>query len=259
MAVDPRESPQRPLVIAHRGASAHRPENTLPAYALAVEQRADMIEIDLHLTRDGAVVIAHDEALGGLGGVGEIADATLDEVRALDAGGGEQVPTLDEVLDAFGSAIPFNLELKWASAGLYPGLEELALEAVRSRGLLARTLFSSFQDAVLARLRALEPAARLAFLVSPRDAGRALERAGAVGAEALNPWFRLATGDLIEAAHAAGLTVFPYTVDPEDEMRRLLGLGVDGLFTNHPGRMRRLVGAPTGIPPAGDGAPAESP
>ena len=92
-------APVRPaLVIAHRGASRERPENTLPAYALAVEQGADMIEIDLHRTRDGALVVAHDAELAGLGGRGEIADATLGQVRALDAGAGERVPTLDEVL-----------------------------------------------------------------------------------------------------------------------------------------------------------------
>lgn len=233
--------PSSPLVIAHRGASAYRPENTLPAYALAVEQRADMIEIDLHLTRDGEVVITHDEALEGLGGLGEIADASLAQVRALDAGGGQRVPTLDEVLDRFGDIIPFNLEIKRGSAGLYLGLEELALQALRSRGLLERTLFSSFHDPVLARLRELEPTARVAFLVSPRDAERPLERAAGVGAEALNPWLGMASAELVAAAHAEGLVVYPYTVDPEEDMRRLLDLGVDGMFTNRPDRLRALL------------------
>ena len=171
----------KPLVIAHRGASAECPENTLPAYALAVEQRADMIEIDLHRTRDGAVVIVHDEDLGGLGGEGVIEDTLLADVRALDAGAGEPVPTLDEVLDRFGDRIPFNLELKRGVRAPYDGLEAVALDAVRGRGLLAGTLFSSFFDPVLERLRALEPAARIAFLLSPRDAERPFERARAVG------------------------------------------------------------------------------
>ena len=96
-------------MIAHRGASGQRPENTLAAYALAVEQRADMIEIDLHRTRDGAVVILHDGELRGLGGAGAVGDASLAEVRALDAGEGQQVPLLDEVLDAFAAVLPFNL------------------------------------------------------------------------------------------------------------------------------------------------------
>jgi glycerophosphoryl diester phosphodiesterase len=228
-------------VIAHRGASAYRPENTLAAYQLAVEQRADMIEIDLHRTRDGAIVITHDEDLAGLGGRGAIEDATLADVRALDAGGGERVPTLDETLDRFGRRIPFNLELKRGVRGLYPGLEDAALAAVSARGLLAATLFSSFEDAVLARLASLAPGSRRALLVSPRDRPGPVERALAVGAEALNPWLGMARPELIEAAHAAGLAVYPFTVDRGEDMQRLLDLGVDGMFTNHPDRLRALV------------------
>jgi len=232
----------RPLVIAHRGASGHLPENTLPAYELAIEQRADMIEIDLHRTRDGATVVAHDEDLSRLGGTGEIAAATLAEVRALDAGGGQRVPTLDEVLDRFGERIPFNLELKRANSTTYEGLERAAVEAVRGRGLLERTLFSSFFDPVLERLRELAPEARLALLFSLRDPERPLERARAVAAEAINPWRGLVKPELIEAAHAEGLAVYPFTVDDEQEMRSLLDLGVDGIFTNFPDRLRALLG-----------------
>jgi glycerophosphoryl diester phosphodiesterase len=233
--------PPRPLVIAHRGASGHLAENTLPAYELAIEQRADMIEIDLHRTRDGATVVAHDEELSGLGGRGEIAAATLDEVRALDAGGGERVPTLDEVLDRFGERIPFNLELKRGSREAYDGLERAAFDAVRERGLLERTLFSSFFDPVLERLRAFAPEVRLALLFSPRDPEGPLERARAVRAEAINPWRGLARPGLIEAAHAEGLAVYPFTVDDEEEMRSLLDLGVDGIFTNFPDRLSALL------------------
>ncbi len=242
--VSPRRS--RPRVIAHRGASGTLPENTLPAYALAVEQRADMIEIDLHRTRDGAVVIAHDEGLERLGGRGEIADATLSEVRGLDAGNGERVPTLDDVLDRFGPQIPFNLELKRGARADYPGLPAAALEAVETRDLLGQTLFSSFHDSVLNGVRGASRKARIGLLLSPRDPGRPFERARAVGAEALNPWIGLARRELIEEAHAEGLAVYVFTVDAEEDMRRLLDLGVDGLFTNHPDRLRALVGSPEG-------------
>jgi glycerophosphoryl diester phosphodiesterase len=233
--------PARPLVIAHRGASAYRPENTLAAYALAVEQRADMIEIDLHRTLDGAVVVAHDAELGRIGGEGEIGEATLAELRALDAGGGERVPTLDEVLDAFGPRIPFNLELKQGGAGAYPELPARAVAAARSRGLLERTLFSSFYDPVLEQLRRGAPDARIALLISRRSAVRWVERARALGAEAVNPELPLVDRELVERAHAEGLAVYVFTVDPAEEMRRLLALGVDGLFTNVPDRMRGLL------------------
>ena len=231
----------KPLVIAHRGASAHRPQNTLPAFELAVAQRADMIETDLHRTSDGAIVITHDEDLTGLGGVGEIAGATLAEIRALDAGGGERVPTLDEILDRFGPQLPFNLELKRATDTDYEGLEAQALAAVNARGLLARTLWSSFYDSVLGRLRALAPDARLALLISSRYPIRILERARELGAEAINPEAGIVSAALVDDAHAAGLAVYVFTVDDLAQMQQLLALGVDGLFTNHPERLRALV------------------
>jgi glycerophosphoryl diester phosphodiesterase len=237
--------PARPIVIAHRGASAYRPENTLGAYALAVEQRADMIEIDLHLSRDDAIVIAHDADLAHFGAEGAIRDRTLAEIRRLDAGHGwdvrATVPTLDEVLDGFGHAIPFNLEIKWAATGDYPGLEAAALAALDERALADSILFSSFRDSVLGRLRELRPSVRLATLVDPRAPARMLERAEVSGSEAINPHYGLVTAQLIGDAHAAGLAVYPYTVDDLDLMKRLLDLGVDGLFTNRPDRMRELV------------------
>lgn len=232
-----------PLVIAHRGASGRRPENTLSAYELAVAQRADMIEIDLHRTRDGAIVITHDEDLSGLGGRGEIAEATAEEVRALDAGEGERVPLLAEVLDRFGPRIPFNLEIKQARAGPYPGLECEVLAAVEQRGLLAATLFSSFSDRVLETLRETAPAARIGVLVAPEAPQHWRERAQAVRAEAVHFWAGLASGDTVATAHHDGLDVHVYTLDDPRVMQALIERGVDGIFTNHPDRMRALLGS----------------
>lgn len=232
-------------VIAHRGASGHLPENTLPAYALAVEMRADMIEIDLHLTRDGEIVVTHDAELEGLGGQGEIGDATLAEVRALDAGGGERVPTLAEVLDGFGAQIPFNLEIKWGASGDYVGLEAQVLAALAERGLAESILFSSFRPSVLERLRREDEDARLALLVSPRDRDYALEtavaRAVELGSEAINPHLVQVDERLVALAHEVGLAVNVYTVDPPEQMRRMLELGVDGVFTNLPDRLRGIL------------------
>ncbi|MGH8675087.1 MAG: glycerophosphodiester phosphodiesterase [Burkholderiales bacterium] len=234
-------------VIAHRGSSGERPENTMPAYRLAVAQRADMIEIDLHRTRDGEIAITHDATLAHLGGRGEIADATLAELRALDAGGGERVPLLREVLDELGAQIPFNLELKVGTRSAYAGLEAAALAEVEERGLLSRTVFSSFYDNVLAELRAKSAAARIALLISRSSQTSWLRRAHALRAEALNPELAQVTPALVRSAHAEGLAVSVFTVDAEPEMRRMLDLGVDGLFTNHPARLRRLLeSAPLG-------------
>jgi glycerophosphoryl diester phosphodiesterase len=117
----------------------------------------------------------------------------------------------------------------------------VALEAVEKRGLLRETVFSSFYDSVLRDLRSHATDARVALLISPRAPQRWLERAQALGAEAVNPERSLVNEALVEEAHRAGLAVYVYTVDPEREMERLLGLGVDGLFTNVPDRMRRLL------------------
>ena len=200
-----------------------------------------MIEIDLHRSRDGAIVVHHDERLRGLPGGGEIGDATLDELRALDVGGGETMPTLDEVLDAFGRRIALNLEIKCGGAGPYPGLEQQLLATLAERGLGETILFSSFSDAVLARLRRAAPDARIGVLVERRGAARWRERCAGVGAEAVHFWKGLARPEAIDAAHAAGLKVHVYTVDAAPEMRELIRRGVDGLFTNVPARMREVL------------------
>jgi glycerophosphoryl diester phosphodiesterase len=228
-------------VIAHRGSSGHRPENTAPAFELAIEHDADMIETDLHTTRDGVIVLVHDAELEHLGGQGEVATSSLEEIEALDAGGGARVPRLDRTLDAFGPRIPWNLEIKKPTRGFYEGIEAEALAAVSSRGLLGETLFSSFYDPVLARLRAHSAAARLALLISERFPEGAVSRALELGAEAVNPQAAVTNPELVQAAHAEGLAVYVFTVDDPGEMRRFLEMGVDGLFTNWPDRLRQII------------------
>lgn len=218
------------LNIAHRGASVDALENTLEAFELAVEQGAEMIETDLHLLRDGAVALYHDDVIGDV----PVGAFTLDELRARIP----RAPTLVETLDAFGTRIPWNLEIKSPKTGDYPGLEQIALDEVRRRGILEQTLFSSFSDSVLATLRALEPRARLGTLVWIREPGDVLARAAAVGSEAVHLHVLLATEELVRNAHAAGRRVNVYTVDDPATQRRLAAYGVDGIFTNLPGKLR---------------------
>lgn len=243
----------RPLVIAHRGSSGERPENTLSAFERAVEQSADMIETDLHLSRDAVVVIHHDPELERLGERGEIRDRTASELADLNAAPGaavaEKMPTLLELLDGFGKRMQFNLELKVGLGdAAYTGLEELVLSAVEARGLLPRMLFSSFYDSVLARVRERSESARIALLISPRAPVAILERALRLSAEAINPDVRLVTEELVEQAHANGLRVYPYTADEPEEMARLLDCGVDGIITNYPARLHALLDRRLGGP-----------
>ena len=236
----------RPLVIAHRGSSGERPENTLPAFERAIEQSADMIETDLHLSRDGVVVIHHDAELERLGEQGEIRDRTATELAAMNAAPGagvaEKMPTLLDILDGFGERMQFNLELKVGrDDAAYDGLEDIVLSAVEERGLMPRMLFSSFYDPILARLRERSASARIALLVSPRAPVAIFERAARVAAEAINPEIRLVTKELVGQAHAEGLRVYPYTANESKEMERLLDCGVDGIITNHPARLHAIL------------------
>jgi glycerophosphoryl diester phosphodiesterase len=221
-------------VIAHRGASIDAPENTLAAFELAVAQGADMIETDLHLLRDGVIALYHDDEVGQK----PVALHTLAELRQSlpDA------PTLDETLDRFGARIAFNLEIKSpVKGGDYSGLEAKTLAQVTRRGILAQTLFSSFSDTVLAKLRELEPKARLGTLVSARYPGDILARARAVKSEAVHLDLRLASEERVRESHAAGFQVNVWTVDRPEDQQRLKRFGVDAIFTNEPGKLRKLL------------------
>ena len=153
------------------------------------------------------------------------------------------MPTLDELLDGFGPRIALNLELKQGSRGAYAGLPAVAAAAVRARGLeAAHALLVVLRPGAARPPAASIPEARIALLISRRAPQGWVERARALGAEAVNPELPLVDRDFVERAHGEGLAVYVFTVDPLEEMQRLLALGVDGLFTNVPDRMRRLVG-----------------
>jgi glycerophosphoryl diester phosphodiesterase len=218
------------LVIAHRGASADAPENTVAAFELAIEQNADMIETDLHLASCGRIPLYHDDEIGRV----RVGALSLEQIRAkLPA-----CPELEDVLDRFGARIPFNLELK----GVYPGLVQRVLDAVRARGLLARTLFSSFEPPALRELRALEPGARIGVLADRRGVEQAEKLAVELRAEAVHPPRQRVSRELIERLHGAGFAVNTYTVDDLGEQRRLVDWGIDGIFTNKPAQLRALLG-----------------
>lgn len=237
----------RPLVIAHRGASGDLPENTMPAFERALVDSADMIETDLHLSRDRVVVIHHDAQLDRLGVEGEICSRTAEELGRLNAAPGaavaSRIPTLLELLDQFGDRMQFNLELKVGVEAPYDGIEDIVISELEGRGLMGRMLLSCFEDSVLERVRARSATARVAVLVSPRAPEAILERAERVAAEAINPHHLLVNDSLVRSAHAAGLAVYPYTANEVSEMTRLLDCGVDGIISNFPARLRTLVEA----------------
>jgi glycerophosphoryl diester phosphodiesterase len=163
-----------------------------------------------------------------------VAELTFDEIRALDAGGGERVPTFDEVLAVIGGRIKLLCELKG------PGVEEQAVAAVRAAGLVEEVTFTSFQFDRLARVRALEPAANLGgILVKPEV--EAFDRLVELGAWAVGIHWRNLTADGVAAAQAKGLKVRGWNPDTEEDIRATLAFGVDGVSSNYPDKLLAVI------------------
>ncbi|MFD7922130.1 glycerophosphodiester phosphodiesterase [Streptomyces sp. NPDC059740] len=223
------------LSIGHRGLMGVEPENTLRSFARAEREGVDLVELDLHLSKDGALVVMHDTKVDRTtDGSGAIADLTLAELRSLDAGEGERVPVFEEVLDAV--AAPLQAEIKDVAAA-----ESLAA-VLRERDLLDRVEVISFHDEALAATRKLLPEARTA-LVAGRFKRDVVDRALAVGATRLSLDVRRVTLEVVEQAHAAGLTVISWTVNTEDQLTMVRAMGLDGAVTDEPAIHRAVRAA----------------
>ncbi|WP_411142756.1 glycerophosphodiester phosphodiesterase [Streptomyces sp. x-80] len=220
------------LTIGHRGVMGVEPENTLRSFVRAEREGLDVIELDLHLSKDGALVVMHDaEVDRTTDGSGSVVERTLAELRELDAGRGERIPVFEEVLDAVGA--PLQAEIKDVAAA------RALAEVMRSRDLTGRIEVISFHDEALAAIRALLPGVRTA-LVASRYGAEVVDRARAVGARRLSLNIRRLTLELVERAHTAQLTVLGWTVNTHDHLRLARGLGLDGVVTDQP-EIRRAV------------------
>ncbi|MEU8827751.1 glycerophosphodiester phosphodiesterase family protein [Streptomyces sp. NPDC048636] len=214
------------LTIGHRGVMGVEPENTLRSFVRADHEGLDVIELDLHLSKDGALVVMHDaEVDRTTDGTGPISDRTLAELRELDAGEGERIPVFEEVVDAVRA--PLQAEIKDVAAA------RALAEVITRRDLLGRVDILSFHDGALAEIRTLLPEARTA-LVASRYGLDVIDRARAVGAGMLVLNLRRLTLELVERAHAADLKVIGWTVNTPDQLRLARGLGLDGGTTDFP-------------------------
>ncbi len=202
------------------------PENTLRSFVAAQDAGLDLIELDLHLSKDGALVVMHDADVDRTtDGRGPIADKTLAELRALDAGRGERVPVFEEVLDAVST--PLQAEIKDIAAA------RALADVMLRRDLVSRVEVISFQDAAIAEIARLVPGVRTA-LVASRYGTDVVERATAVGATSLVLNIRRLTQEIVEQARKADLRIIGWVVNTQDDLRLVRALGLDAATTDYP-------------------------
>ncbi|MBI3551889.1 MAG: glycerophosphodiester phosphodiesterase [Elusimicrobia bacterium] len=228
-------------LIAHRGASGHAPENTEAAFNLALEMGAKAVELDVHQTRDGELVVIHDENLKRTGRRrGAIAKMTFKELLTADVGSwfspkfkGEGLPTLEEVIDLCEGRAEVHVEIKQGSR-LYPGIEEKVVEMVRRREAWRWTVVSSFDHSALYVVRAIDNQVRLGYLLGWTRMPTAYEEMKDLKAESLNLSARQVNAKIVKGCHERGHKVLVYTVNAQKDADRLARIGVDGIFSNFP-------------------------
>ncbi|OLE61007.1 MAG: hypothetical protein AUG10_03065 [Gemmatimonadetes bacterium 13_1_20CM_2_70_10] len=226
----------RPLVIAHRGASGYETENSLAAFRAAAPRGAHGVELDIHATTDGALIVHHDEVVSGR----HITRSTGAEIRALRLANGEPVPTLDEALEAIALPLQVFVEVK----SLPPRLDGALFAALERGPNKGRCAVHGFDHRIVSRLGLGRPGLPRGVLLSSYQI-RPLAVLEDTGATTLWEEHGMIDAALVDTVQSAGYRVFAWTVNEEDEMRRLVALGVDGICTNYPDVARRAVAAAT--------------
>lgn len=236
------------LVIAHRGASSYAPENTMAAFDLAIQMGVHDLELDVHASRDGEVVVIHDETVDRTtNGAGPVTEHTLADLRALDAGSwfggafaGARIPAFDEVLARYRGLAHLHTEIKGRSAKL----SEKAVDLVRRHGMTEGVTFTSFQKARLEEVRACAPEFPTGWLVAEVSEST-IAQARALGLTQLCPKASGVTPALVQRLHGEGFAVRAWGVSTEELMRQVVDAGADGMTVNFPDRLRAYLKSST--------------
>jgi glycerophosphoryl diester phosphodiesterase len=232
------------VIFAHRGASAHAPENTLAAFELALAQNADAIELDVKLSSDGHVIVIHDPSVDRTTGRrGRVKDLSFAQLRSLNAGQyfsedyrGEKIPSLQEVLEAVGKRTFINVELTNYSTPRDSLVETVCL-LVRKFGLQKHVMFSSFLASNLSKARAYLPEVPRGLLALNGWLGAWARSFGFNFGryQALHPHLKDVTSQQVQRVHRLDRRIHVWTVNAAEDMRRLFHWGVDAIFTDDPG------------------------
>ena len=244
---------EKPLVMGHRGYQAQYPENTMASFLAAIEAGAQFVELDVTLTNDRQIVVMHDDTVDRTtDGSGRVSAYTLDALKQLDAGkwfhprfAGERIPTLDDVLQQVAPRAHINIEIKahqLTDPGLIGVIEQEVMDLVAARKVKKRVLFSSFDQAVLKRIKRLDPAMEVALISEELPSDETVVQCFDLGVFSYHP--HLATTDrrLVAAFHQGDVYVFPWNIDDAGDIRHAFSLGVDGLIAKDPRLVRMCYG-----------------
>jgi glycerophosphoryl diester phosphodiesterase len=222
---------RRVLRIGHRGAAGHAPENTLAAIQKGIALGVDFVEIDVRRTADGALVILHDATVNRTtDGKGRVDRLSLHEVKTLNAGDGERIPTLEEVLKVAAGKTGLMVELK------VRGAAQQTVEAIREAGFKDPVIYASFLHDELKYVRKADPEASLMVLFNSLSRA-SVARATEYGSSYVGLPHNKATGPLVDLFHRAGLLLFVYTTNTPSDIQHAISLDVDGVISNFPDRI----------------------
>jgi glycerophosphoryl diester phosphodiesterase len=237
------------IIIGHRGAAGNAPENTLASFQLAVEQGADALELDIHVSADGELVVCHDASVDRTtNGDGEISGMTVEQLKSFDAGSwfapqfaGQKLPLLQEVFELIPSSIMINVEIKCRYS---PRLESRLLDLIKEYNRISGVVVSSFDHHTLVHLKRSEADLRIGLLYSANVTNHCqLAEMTGVEVYSLHPYYKLIDAEDIGHAIFSGLQVYPFTINHEEEIKQALEAGVSGIITDFPGRLKALIGS----------------
>lgn len=234
-----------PFIIGHRGAAGEAPENTLASFELALEQGCAGIELDIHMSQDGQIMVCHDPTVDRTTtGTGAIRDLPAAQLRDFDAGvwfthqyEGQRIPFLREVFELVPPEILINIEIKSA----LPELTELLVRMLDEYQRREQVIVSSFDHTVLKRLKALAPDIRIGLLFETGRDFRQTPFSLSEDVYSLHPHHRSLGAEAAAFALRNGKELYPYTVNEEKDMRRLAKEGVTGIITNYPARLKKVL------------------
>ncbi len=215
------------LVIGHRGASKIAPENTIKSFEKAINLGADFIEFDIQLSKDNRIVVIHDENTKRTTGIKvKVNTMTLEDLKRLDAGCGEKIPSLEEVLEFTRGKINLQIEIKER------GMSKQLVKCLETSNLINSTLISSFYHDELICIHDLEPKLKLAPLLIGFKKFKVLKKSISNDFYAIHPYYKFISKKFVQTAHAHGIKVNAWTVDSNKAIQKLISLDIDGIITN---------------------------